>query len=145
VLHCDGNEWYGGFEAVLYTGSTLDCFIEGCQESGVCNFAGSSASTATFDLAKKLNDRGIGKLELLPQEKYADLKLHSQTFILSLPLNHKLQPQQHQKNPLIHQKESRIIHLRKKSLTSTQLPQVGTAKQYTNPLQVPRRIQIHAY
>jgi hypothetical protein len=39
VLHCDGNEWYGGFDAVLYTGSTLDCFIEGCQEAGVCNLA----------------------------------------------------------------------------------------------------------
>eukprot|EP01082_Thalassiosira_pseudonana_P010840 g10405.t1 g10405 contig4:1814066-1816490(+) len=30
VLHCDGNEWYGGFDAVLYAGSTLDSFIEGC-------------------------------------------------------------------------------------------------------------------
>jgi hypothetical protein len=29
---------------------------------------GSSASTATFDLAEKLDDRGIGKLELLPRE-----------------------------------------------------------------------------
>jgi hypothetical protein len=89
VLHCDGNEWYGCFGAVLYTGSTLDCFIEGCQEAGVCSLAqdkkeGSSASTATFDLAEKLNDRGIGKLELLPREKYADLKLHSQTFISTI-------------------------------------------------------------
>jgi hypothetical protein len=43
------------------------------QQAGVCNLAqdkkeGSSASTATFDLAEKLDDRGIGKLELLPRE-----------------------------------------------------------------------------
>ena len=33
VLHCDGNDWYGGFDAVLYGGSTLDCFIESCLDN----------------------------------------------------------------------------------------------------------------
>eukprot|EP00985_Skeletonema_marinoi_P015979 scaffold8440_cov68-Skeletonema_marinoi.AAC.2 len=28
VLHCDGNDWYGGFDAVLYGGGTLDLFVE---------------------------------------------------------------------------------------------------------------------
>ena len=32
VLHCDGNDWYGGFDAVLYGGSTLELFIEGCKQ-----------------------------------------------------------------------------------------------------------------
>ncbi|KAK1745334.1 RAB proteins geranylgeranyltransferase component A [Skeletonema marinoi] len=33
VLHCDGNDWYGGFDAVLYGGGTLDLFVEQCMEN----------------------------------------------------------------------------------------------------------------
>lgn len=74
VLHCDGNEWYGGFDAVLYTGSTLDCFIEGCLAP--------SANDSMNEKRRPLRDERISDvLELLPREKYADLKLHSQTFI----------------------------------------------------------------
>ena len=74
VLHCDGNEWYGGFDAVLYTGSTLDCFIEGCLEP-------SANGSMNEESLPQRDDRIVKMLELLPREKYADLKLHSQTFI----------------------------------------------------------------
>ncbi len=29
VLHVDGSEWYGGLDAVLHSGSTLEAFAEG--------------------------------------------------------------------------------------------------------------------
>lgn len=54
---------------MLYTGSTLDSFIEGCQDAAAQN---DKISTGVV---------GGDVLELLPREKYADLKLHSQTFM----------------------------------------------------------------
>ncbi|KAL7508650.1 hypothetical protein ACHAXN_005724 [Cyclotella atomus] len=79
VLHCDGNEWYGGFDAVLYTGSTLDCFIEGCQDAAAAAAVRKSVSGFNQDYTE--SDADDGELELLPREKYADLRLHSQTFL----------------------------------------------------------------
>ena len=80
MLHCDGNEWYGGFDAVLYTGSTLDCFIEGCQEATVHNSVKNKEDKLCGVLGET-SEKGVIALELLPREKYADLRLHSQTFI----------------------------------------------------------------
>lgn len=79
VLHCDGNDWYGGFDAVLYGGSTLDCFVESCmdnqrQEDG----EGKNATEANHAVESSKNK---DFLPLLPKEKYASLRLHSQTIL----------------------------------------------------------------
>lgn len=77
VLHCDGNEWYGGFDAVLTGGSTLDSFIGGC-----------GASTLEGKDCKMDDGRGGEKhidslrLRLSPREKLGNVKLHSQTFMI---------------------------------------------------------------
>lgn len=86
VLHCDGNEWYGGFDAVLQNGSTLDSFIQGFQEITSELHHAVNPELSACGVSEKLNDRGIGLLELLPREKYADLRLHSQTFISDVEL-----------------------------------------------------------
>jgi RAB protein geranylgeranyltransferase component A len=82
VLHCDGNEWYGGFDAVLSGGSTLDSFIEGCERE---QFSGASASGGrNFSIDE--NENGHKPvidsllLRLLPRGKQGSLRLHSQTF-----------------------------------------------------------------
>ena len=85
VLHCDGNEWYGGFDAVLYTGSTLDCFIEGCQEA-IAHNSTEKNENKSCSISGEFSEEEVDDLELLPREKYADLKLHSQTFIPSVEL-----------------------------------------------------------
>ena len=74
MLHCDGNEWYGGFDAVLYGGSTLDLFVEGCEQEQVC---GENSAVETKRYAKKNGDSL--QVQLLPREKYGNLRLHSRT------------------------------------------------------------------
>ncbi|KAL7478185.1 hypothetical protein ACHAW6_003959 [Cyclotella cf. meneghiniana] len=86
VLHCDGNEWYGGFDAVLQNGSTLDSFIQGFQEISSELHHAVNPELSVCDVSEELNDSGIGFLELLPREKYADLRLHSQTFLSDVEL-----------------------------------------------------------
>ncbi|KAL3789160.1 hypothetical protein HJC23_012249 [Cyclotella cryptica] len=81
VLHCDGNEWYGGFDAVLQNGSSLDSFIEGCQQVISQLHYDIDSRESACDVSDKLKDNGFRMLELLPREKYADLRLHSHTFI----------------------------------------------------------------
>ncbi|KAL3815786.1 hypothetical protein ACHAXA_001680 [Cyclostephanos tholiformis] len=80
VLHCDGNEWYGGFDAVLSGGSTLHSFIEGCEQ-----FSGESALEGKeFEIDEYDNgDEHVADtllLRLLPRRKQGSLRLHSQTF-----------------------------------------------------------------
>ncbi|KAL9191139.1 hypothetical protein ACHAXT_000845 [Thalassiosira profunda] len=70
VLHCDGNEWYGGFDAVLYGGSTLDVFVEGCAQDQEGDGAGDEEV-----------DGGEDSIRLLPRRKYGDLRLHSRSFV----------------------------------------------------------------
>lgn len=82
VLHCDGNEWYGGFDAVLSGGSTLDSFIEGCEK-----FYGES-TPETKGCEVDENGNGDKKhnsllLRLLPRGKQGNLRLHSQTFMIA--------------------------------------------------------------
>jgi RAB protein geranylgeranyltransferase component A len=80
VLHCDGNEWYGGFDAVLSGGSTLDSFIEGCEQS--------TGAKAAGGLNFEINENENGDkyfidsmlLRLLPRGEHGCLRLHSQTF-----------------------------------------------------------------
>lgn len=83
VLHCDGNDWYGGFDAVLYGGSTLDCFIESCLHNQQCDEEEGAAKKTEHEISNRVeSDEGIDSLRLLPKEKYASLKLHSQTVIV---------------------------------------------------------------
>ena len=79
VLHCDGNDWYGGFDAVLYGGSTLDCFIESCLD----NQQEVEDDEEEDNIKKMAEEISENKdfLRLLPKEKYASLRLHSQTII----------------------------------------------------------------
>ena len=77
VLHCDGNEWYGGFDAVLYGGSTLDSFIEGCEE--LQKDKDDDGDTKNSEEVKMKTD--ASSIQLLPRGKYGHLRLHSQTFI----------------------------------------------------------------
>eukprot|EP00986_Skeletonema_menzelii_P008631 scaffold3738_cov151-Skeletonema_menzelii.AAC.2 len=76
VLHCDGNDWYGGFDAVLYGGGTLDLFLEQCMEN---------QRQEDNNVVEDVSDGGIesGKefISILPKEKYASLRLHSQTVL----------------------------------------------------------------
>lgn len=77
VLHCDGNEWYGGLDAVLHVGSTLESFIEECQR-----FARSLVQEGVYEEWRGNGDYVDSfRLPLLPQEKQGNLRLHSQTFI----------------------------------------------------------------
>lgn len=64
VLHCDGAEWYGGLDAVLYGGTTLELFLEGCESSVECPDDGADG----LDVANLV--------KLLPKERHGDLKLH---------------------------------------------------------------------
>ena len=83
VLHCDGNDWYGGFDAVLYGGSTLDCFIESCLDNQQREEEEGAAKKTEHEISNRVeSDEGIDSLRLLPKEKYASLKLHSQTVIV---------------------------------------------------------------
>lgn len=71
VLHCDGNDWYGGFDAVLYGGGTLDLFIEQCMEN----------QRQEDKNGEDVSESGKEFIPILPKEKYASLKLHSQTVL----------------------------------------------------------------
>lgn len=83
VLHCDGNDWYGGFDAVLYGGSTLDCFIESCLDNQQREEEEGAAKKTEHEISNRVeSDEGNDSLRLLPKEKYASLKLHSQTIIV---------------------------------------------------------------
>lgn len=83
VLHCDGNDWYGGFDAVLYGGSTLDCFIESCLDNQQREEEEGAAKKTEHEISNRVeSDEGNDSLRLLPKEKYASLKLHSQTVIV---------------------------------------------------------------
>ncbi|KAL7537474.1 hypothetical protein ACHAWF_005789 [Thalassiosira exigua] len=73
VLHCDGNEWYGGLDTVMHGGSTLDSFIERCLNHAMPQEERDTGRNAIED--KK------GLLKLLPREKYGSLRLHSQSFV----------------------------------------------------------------
>ena len=75
VLHCDGNDWYGGFDAILYGGSTLDLFIEGCNEHQ------QQQNQQQQGIVDSDDTYTLHKLQLLSREKYGDLKLHSRSFI----------------------------------------------------------------
>ncbi|KAL7531223.1 hypothetical protein ACHAXR_003910 [Thalassiosira sp. AJA248-18] len=77
VLHCDGNEWYGGLDAVLYGGSTLDLFIEGCEQLVGTMMQGEDGMAKNGKEGTKEDDA----LQLLPRDKCGNLRLHSQTFI----------------------------------------------------------------
>ena len=67
VLHCDGAEWYGGLDAVLYGGTTLELFLEGCESSADCS-------------DDNVDGLGVANLvKLLPKERHGDLKLHGLT------------------------------------------------------------------
>ena len=74
VLHCDGNDWYGGFDAVLYGGGTLDLFIEQCME--VEQNQGEEAGVDSNHCSEEKD-----YISLLPKEKYASLMLHSQSIL----------------------------------------------------------------
>ena len=80
VLHCDGNDWYGGFDAVLYGGSTLELFIEGCkqhqEQEGVVNNDDNEKGKE-----EDMNTNTMQKIQLLSREKYGDLRLHSRSFV----------------------------------------------------------------
>ncbi|KAL3762787.1 hypothetical protein ACHAW5_001315, partial [Stephanodiscus triporus] len=83
VLHCDGNEWYGGFDAVLSGGSTLDSFIEGCEK-----FSGESTletKGCEVDENGNVDKKHVDSLllRLLPRGKQGNLRLHSQTFMIA--------------------------------------------------------------
>ena len=78
VLHCDGNDWYGGFDAVLYGGGTLDLFIEQCLENQLQDEDNNDAVAGVSDGAVE-KERDF--ISILPKEKYASLQLHSQTVI----------------------------------------------------------------
>ena len=67
VLHCDGAEWYGGFDAVLYGGTTLELFLEGCEAPVDCPDEGVDG----IDVANLV--------KFLPKERHGDLKLHGLT------------------------------------------------------------------
>mmetsp|Transcript_19478 Transcript_19478/g.41678 ORF Transcript_19478/g.41678 Transcript_19478/m.41678 type:complete len:787 (-) Transcript_19478:33-2393(-) len=77
VLHCDGNEWYGGFDAVLHVGSTLDAFIAGCGQVAVAPMQGKGGTGKNMDGCEEELD----SLLLLPRERYGHLRIHSQSFI----------------------------------------------------------------
>ena len=88
VLHCDGNEWYGGFDAVLSSGSTLNSFIEQLYSRT------STSSSSERKVEEEIDDTIDGRsndqqqlmnsmlLRLLPREEQGDLRLHSQSFIV---------------------------------------------------------------
>jgi RAB protein geranylgeranyltransferase component A len=88
VLHCDGNEWYGGLDAVLSSGSTLNSFIEQL----------SSRMTSSLERKVELeinntNCDGMSNdqqqymkamlLRLVPREEQGKLRLHSQSFVVT--------------------------------------------------------------
>lgn len=73
VLHCDGNDWYGGHDAVLYGGGTLDLFVEQC----INNQRRADNEKTAADVSASEKDF----ISLLPKEKYASLRLHSQTIL----------------------------------------------------------------
>ncbi|KAL7441106.1 hypothetical protein ACHAXH_008467 [Discostella pseudostelligera] len=79
VLHCDGREWYGGFDAVLHAGSTLDSFIGECERFA-CALARERVELKCNDDDNKDADSPT-LLHLLPEEKQGDLRVHSQTFV----------------------------------------------------------------
>lgn len=85
VLHCDGNEWYGGFDAVLSRGSTLDSFIEGCEQFSEGSTAGAGGKGCEIDENGKGDKKNIDSqlLRLLPRGKQGNLRLHSQTFMVA--------------------------------------------------------------
>mmetsp|Transcript_8882 Transcript_8882/g.19941 ORF Transcript_8882/g.19941 Transcript_8882/m.19941 type:complete len:799 (+) Transcript_8882:181-2577(+) len=81
VLHCDGNEWYGGFDAVLYGGSTLDSFIEGCEQFANVVLAKQGEDERADNRREDTKNVDSMQLQLLSRGEYGNLKLHSQTFI----------------------------------------------------------------
>lgn len=79
VLHCDGNDWYGGFDAVLYGGGTLDLFIEQCMDNQLQEKVDNNDAVADVNgVVGKERD----SISILPKEKYASLRLHSQTILV---------------------------------------------------------------
>jgi len=78
VLHCDGNEWYGGFDAVLSSGSTLNSFIE--QLYSRTSTSSSSERKVEEEIDDTIDNSML--LRLLPREEQGDLRLHSQSFIV---------------------------------------------------------------
>ena len=75
VLHCDGNDWYGGFDAVLYGGSTLELFIEGCKQQQEQEGVGKEEEK------KQDMNTNTMQIQLLSREKYGDLRLHSRSVV----------------------------------------------------------------
>lgn len=78
VLHCDGNDWYGGFDAVLYGGGTLDLFIEQCMDNQQQEDNRDAVTGGNNGVVEKEEDF----ISILPKEKYASLRLHSQTVLV---------------------------------------------------------------
>jgi RAB protein geranylgeranyltransferase component A len=81
VLHCDGQEWYGGLDAVLHIGSTMDSFIGECEER--------FSSSVHDDDNNGKEEVVVGGdsstlLHLVPQHRQGDIRVHSQTFIPSI-------------------------------------------------------------
>lgn len=84
VLHCDGNEWYGGLDAVLSSGSTLNSFIEQLSSRTLER----KAELKIDDTNDKMNSdqhqyMNSMLLRLVPREEQGNLRLHSQSFIHS--------------------------------------------------------------
>ena len=79
VLHCDGNDWYGGFDAVLYGGGTLDLFVEQCMENQ--QQEDNNNDDAVADVSGGVLESETNFISILPKEKYASLRLHSQTIL----------------------------------------------------------------
>jgi len=79
VLHCDGNDWYGGFDAVLYGGGTLDLFIEQCMDNQLRE---EDKNEAVADVSDGVVETERDFISILPKEKYASLRLHSQTVLV---------------------------------------------------------------
>lgn len=89
VLHCDGNGWYGGLDAVLYGGgergggggaSTLVSFIEGFITTKIEEESETNAMNNASDDFEEIPDRE-GMIKLVLRERYGELKIHSQTFV----------------------------------------------------------------
>jgi RAB protein geranylgeranyltransferase component A len=88
VLHCDGNDWYGGLDAVLSSGSTLNSFIEQLSSR-----TSSSSDRKVEEAIDDTNCDGMSNdqqqcmksmlLRLVPREEQGKLRLHSQSFIVT--------------------------------------------------------------